>query len=210
MKLIKPQKPSETVKRRYSAEHLQFVPGIWVNEKYYWLYNSTEKVIYDESLIVRVKQEHIHSKIRFSKIIVSNHSHQEKDIKLMAMHYFPSIDQDHLTFVSPADNRIFHLNGEEVFLVNGKTADSGIHQYTTIPIWKAFTSHIWNSPQNGALKYQPMAKGPAASIFAMDLKVEQHGSIKANTWTITGAGRNEVISMEQALLKNRLAFPFEK
>ncbi|WP_462412223.1 hypothetical protein [Neobacillus sp. Marseille-QA0830] len=203
MKLIKPQKPIETSGRRSSVEHLHFVPGIWVNEKYYWLYNSTEKVIYDEALILNMKQEHIHSKIHLSKIIVSNHGNQDKDIKIMGMHYFPNIDQEHLTFISPTDKHIFHHNGEDVFLVNGQTADEGVSQYTTIPIWNAFTDQIWNSLETGSLKYQPMAKGPAVSIFALNLKVERHSTKKVNSWAIAGVSRNEVISMEQALLKKR-------
>ncbi|WP_042458397.1 hypothetical protein [Neobacillus dielmonensis] len=210
MKLMKPQQLTETSKRPYSAERLQFVPGVWVNGKYYWLYNSTEKIIYDEGLIIKVNQEHIHSKIRFSKIMVSNHSNREKEIKIMAMHYLPNIDPDHLVFVSPTDHHIFHHNGEDVFLVNGKTVEMGISQYTNMPIWNAFTDQIWNSLETGTLKYQPMAKGPAVSIFAMNLKLDKHATSKVTTWAISGTSRNEVVSMEQALLKNRLAFPGEK
>ncbi|MFK9093293.1 hypothetical protein ACJEBI_17650 [Bacillus salipaludis] len=210
MNLTELQKNQHIPKSQLPTEILQFVPGIWVNGKYLWLQNCTEKVIYDEELIMKVKQEQIHSKIRFSSIFVSNHSNQTKEIKILAMHHFLNVGQDHLTFVSPTDNQIFHHANKKVFLVNAQYQHSGMQEYTAIPLWNAYTDQIWSSLQNGSLKYQPMAKGSAASIFAMKISIAPHETSKMNTWTITGSSKNELISMEHALLKNILAFPVEK
>jgi hypothetical protein len=189
-------------KKPLPTDILQFVPGIWVNGKYLWLQNCTEKVIYDEELIMHVKQEQLHSKIWFSTIYVSNHSNQTKEITILAMHHFTNVGQDQLAFVSPTENRIFHHAKNKVFLVNGQYNKSGIKDYTTMPLWKAYTDQVWSSIQKGNLKYQPMAKGPAASIFAINMSIAPHETSKMNTWTVTGSSKNELISMEKALLKN--------
>lgn len=210
MNLTEQQKNILSSKRQFSMEALQFIPGIWVNGKYIWLQNSTEKVIYEEELIIKVKKEQIHSKIRFSSIYVSNHSRHKKEIKVLAMHHSSNVRQDSLTFISPSDNRIFHAMDGNVFLVNAKFDGSGLKEYTTMPQWNAYTDQIWSSLQTGNLKYLPMTGGPGASIFAMKMDIGSHETCKMNTWTILGSNKNEIISMEQALLKNTLAFPSEK
>jgi GH15 family glucan-1,4-alpha-glucosidase len=193
-----------------TTETLQFIPGIWVNGKYQWLQNGTEKIIYEEGITFRVKQEQVHSKIRFSSVYVGNHSNQLKEIKVLAMHHLSNVGRDHLTFFSPSDNRIFHHANKQVFLVNGQCQGTGIKDYTVMPLWSVYTDQIWASLQTGGLKYQPMAKGPAASIYAIKVVINPHETVKLNTWMISGSSKKELISMEQALLKNTLAFPFEK
>ncbi|WP_040208010.1 hypothetical protein [Neobacillus jeddahensis] len=183
------------------TETIQFVPGIWVNGKCLWLHNCTEKVIYDEELIFIVKQEQIHSKIRFSSLYVSNHSDQKKDINILAMHYFSNVGQDQLTFISPKDNHIFHHANNEILLVNGRSNKMGTKVCTVIPLWHAHTDQIWSSVDKGNLKYQPMAKGPAASIFAMKVSIAPRETGKMTTWTIAGSNKNDLLSMENALTK---------
>jgi hypothetical protein len=192
------------------VEQLQFVPGIWVNGQYFWMNSSMEKVIYEEELVVKVKQEQIHSKIRFSNIYVSNHSNREKEIKILVMHQYPNPSHEQLTFISPLDNRIFHLANKNVYMVNGQYEGKGLKEYTTMAQWNVFTDQIWNSLRKGTLKYQPMAKGLAASIFTIKMTIGPHQTNKVNTWAISGNNKSEVISLEQALLKNTLAFRFEK
>lgn len=75
----------------FVIEQLQLIPGIWVNGKVYWMQNCTEKVIYDEELVIKLKLEHIHSKISFAKIYISNHSKTTKEIKVLVMHHNPNL-----------------------------------------------------------------------------------------------------------------------
>jgi len=202
MNLIELQKNNLTSKSQLPIDILQFVPGIWVNGKYLWLQNCTEKVIYNEELIIKVKQEQIHSKIRFSSVYVSNHGNKTKEIKILGMHYFFNVGQDHLAFVSPIDHHIFHHVNKKVFLVNAQYNNSDLAEYTAMPLWSAHTDQIWGSLQKGTLKYQPMAKGPAASILAIKMSIAPHETSKMNTWAITGSNKNELMLMEKALLKN--------
>jgi hypothetical protein len=196
--------------RQSAIDQLEFVPGIWVNGKYYWMHNSSEKVIFEEELIIKVKLELIHSKIRFSSIYVSSHSVHPKEIKVLGMYYFSNVNQDHLAFISPTDKKIFHISKNNIFLVNAQFKGELLKEYTTVPVWSAYTDQIWSSVPAGTLKYQPMAKGPAASILAVKMTIHSRETCKLNSWTISGSNKNELLSMEQALLKNPLAFPFEK
>lgn len=195
------EKRNLSSKHQPSMEFLQFIPGIWVNGQYFWLCNQAEKVIYQEAIVVKVKQEQVHSKIRLSNVFVSNHGNEKKEIKLLGMYLSPNIHYNNLTFISPAESRIFHYVDQHVFLVNGIFNATGLKEYTTVPLWSAFTNRIWSSLANGSLQFQPMAKGPAASIFAMKMSLDPHMKNKMSTWSITGSRKSELVSLEQALLK---------
>ncbi|WHY65716.1 hypothetical protein [Neobacillus sp. SuZ13] len=182
-------------------ETLQFIPGLWVNGKYFWLQDCKEKVLHNEEIIIKVKQEQPHSKIRYSSVFISNHSKEKKEIKLLAMHYYPLVIQDNLVFVSPTDKRIFHHANNNIYLVNGEHNGVGMKEYTAMQQWKVFTDQIWSSLQKGSLNYLPMAKTPASSIFSIKMSLGPHEIGKMNTWTITGSNKNELLSMEQALIK---------
>lgn len=210
MNQTEPVKNKQSPVLHASDDQLQFFPGIWVDGKYFWLQNSNEKVFYDEELVIKVKQEPIHSKIRFSSVYVSNHGQHAKEIKILAMYHYPHVSREQLTFVSPSENRIFHLVNNNVYMVNGQYREVGIKECTAMPQWNVFTDKIWSSLKKGSLMYQPMAKGLASSIFTIKMTINPHETNKMNTWVINGTSKNEVISLEQVLLKNTLAIPSEK
>ncbi|MEO2074457.1 MAG: hypothetical protein ABGX20_03590 [Bacillus sp. (in: firmicutes)] len=202
MNLIEDQNIEDTSRSHQSFDTLLFIPGLWINGKYHWMQNCTEKVLYDEELTIKVKHNQVHSKIRVTHIFVSNHSNNVKEVKVLAMHHFSNVGKDNLTFVSPMDNRIFHHANRQVYLVNGHYKGLELKEYTAMPLWNTYTDQIWNSLLTGTLKYQPMAKGPAASIFAMKMLLQPHETARMNTWTITGSSKNELIGMEEVLIKN--------
>ncbi|WP_144563190.1 hypothetical protein [Neobacillus bataviensis] len=184
-----------------AMDSLHLIPGIWVNGKYFWLQDTMEKVIYDEELVIKVKKEQIHSKICLSNVSVNNHSHKTKQIHFLAMHHFLNVGQDNLTFLSPVENHIIHHAKTQVYLVNGHCNHASMKEYTAVPMRNAYTDRIWSSIEKGSLKYQPMAKGPAASIFKMTTSIGPHQTRKMDTWTISGSSKNELILLEKALLK---------
>jgi GH15 family glucan-1,4-alpha-glucosidase len=189
---------------------LHYTPGIWVNGKNYWLQTSMEKIMYEEGMTVSVKPEQIHSSIRINHIHVTNHTNHTKQVKVLSMHHHSRISQEHFTFVSPKDQVIFHLADKEVYLVNGKFDGQGLHEYTVQPYWNVFTEKIWDCQNKGNLKYQPMAKGAAASITSLKAEINPHETIKLTTWMIKGSNKRDVVKLNQTLFKNTLAFPFEK
>jgi hypothetical protein len=187
--------------RHSSAPQLNYTPGIWVNGKYAWIQNCSEKILYEDQIILKVKQEQIHSKIQLNHVFVSNHSRKTKKVKILALHHHSQISQDHFTFASPRDQVIFHYNQEEMFLVNGQFRGAGMKEYTIHPYWNVLTDKIWSCLDKGCLKYQPMAKGPAASIFTIEPEVKPHETIKLSTWVIKGENKRELMGLNQALLR---------
>lgn len=196
---------------RYSQiEQLEYIPGLWINGKTYWLQDSAEKVIYDESVIMNVKQEEIHSKIHLFHHFLSNHSSEKKIIKVLGMHHYSNMLKDQFTFSAPSENVIFHHIAPHLYLVNGQCDGVGIKEYTIQPFWNLFTDQMWSSQEKGCLKFQPLAKGHCASVMAMCLTLNPHETVKLSTWNIKGNTKNEILSLNHALLKNRLAFQSEK
>jgi hypothetical protein len=189
---------------------LHYTPGIWVNGNYYWLQNNREKIMVEEGITINVKEEQVHSNIQMNQIYVTNHTNQRKEVKILSMHHHSRISPEHFTFVSPKDKVIFHIANKEVFLVKGQCNGKSMNEYTIQPYWNVFTDRIWSSKEKGHLKYQPLAKGAAASIFTMKAEIDARKTIKLHSWMIRGNSKQEIIQLDKALLKNTLAFPFEK
>jgi hypothetical protein len=191
-------------------DHLLYTPGLWIDGRMRWFKNGDEKLIFEEEVTVNSKKVHVHSKVYFYSLYISNHSQNEKNVKVVTMHQHPNAERDHLAFVSPSENVIFHLTNNKVFLVNGNCDGDGLKQYTIQPPWSIYSDQIWSNLQKGSLKYQPLNKGGAISLFSIDMNIPPKTTGKANTWIITGESKNELIKLDQLLLKNRLAFPFKK
>jgi hypothetical protein len=194
----------------YFLPQLQLVIGIWINGQTYWLHNQSEKIITNEKLTVKIKQENIFSKIRNSHILMTNHDQLEKNVKIVLMHRYIHASKDHLAFISPTDQVIFHLANKKVFLVNGKCEGQAIQQATIQPFWSINSGYMWSCENKGTLKYQPMAKGIAVSMFTFNLSIPSHETRMASTWTIQGEAKSELLNVNEALLKNTLAFPLKK
>jgi hypothetical protein len=194
----------------YFLPQLQLVIGIWINGQTYWLHNQSEKIITNEKLTVKIKQENIFSKIRNSHILMTNHDQLEKNVKIVLMHRYTLASKDHLAFISPTDQVIFHLANKKVFLINGKCEGQAIQQATIQPFWSINTGYMWSCENKGTLKYQPMAKGIAVSMFTFNLSIPSHETRMASTWTIQGEAKSELLNVNEALLKNTLAFPLKK
>jgi hypothetical protein len=188
--------------------HLQTVIGLWVNGNTYWLFNQTEKIMTKEKLTVKVKHEHTFSKVRHSHIYITNHSTEEIQVKLILKHQYNRASRDHLSFVSPSEKVIFHLADKKVFLVNGQFEDQSIQQATIQPYWNMNTNQIWNCPNKGVLRYQPMSKGLAISLFTFHMCIPPNVTKNASTWTIQGESKAELLNVNRTLLKKHTSISF--
>lgn len=200
IKLTEVEKIDEVSFALSKAEPLSFIPGIWVNGKSIWLQGVREKVLYEEQLTVRVTLERTHSKIYYYRLFVSNHGSQTKNIKVLAAYHHPKLVEKQFTFASPTDRVAFHLINQDVYMVNGQCRGSGIKEYSIQPYWDLMSNQIWNCQEQGTLKYQPMVKGPAASIFALDVTIQAHATEKVNTWVVQGKSKQEVTLLNQMLV----------
>lgn len=180
--------------------------GIWIDGKIFWVKNGTEKLLPDQSLSIRINQRDIHSKIKLLDIFVTNHNEKIRDIKVIVMHSFERFAHDDLTFFSPKEKVIYHLAKRSMFLVNGLINNSFMHEYTVQPIWNIYTEMFWDCKHQGTFKYQPMSHGPSNSLFALNMKLTGSNTSRANAWMITGNTKEELLSLNQAVLKKHTSF----
>lgn len=200
----------ENVERIMHRQPLIFTPGLWIKGKVHWLGDSTEKLLPLEDLSIKMKQANIHSKIEFYDIFVTNHSKTVKEAKLILMQRHPESANDHFSFVSPNENVIFHFADKQIYLVNGMNSCGKMKQRTVQPIWNVGTDRLWSCQESGVLNYQPMAKGAAASIYALDVQMGPRETQKSSCWMIEGTEKKTINHLNQMLLKNTLAFPDKK
>ncbi|AYA77028.1 hypothetical protein DOE78_17170 [Bacillus sp. Y1] len=176
------------------------IPGIWIGGNMHWISNGHEKLISSESISIHVKEESIHSKVRLFQVYVRNHNEVEKNMKLVFMSRHHEVATEHLSFVSPLEKVIFHHSGEKMFLVNGRSEEGTIQQ-TVQPLWNIPTEQIWADQTKGILKYQPMGKGAAASIFTLDLTIPAQTFKKGTAWVIQGTEKNLLLHLNDTILK---------
>jgi len=192
------------------VEKLAMATGLWTSGKVYWSCDRTEFVLMKEEISLKIFVEQPHSKITVLNYFVCNHGKAEKQAKLLAMQYGHSFLKEHFAFVSPADEIVFHLMGKHIFLVDGRSDRDGKWELTVVPSWHNCMDVIWGNKEKGALKYNPTAKGNPASILSSDIIIPPGNTVRASTWMISGMDKNELLTLNKALLKNRLAIPKEK
>ncbi|PLR89488.1 hypothetical protein [Bacillus sp. T33-2] len=191
----------DKIQKYVEREPLVTTPCLWLAGKAYWVNNNFERLIIKEGLSIKIKQEHIHSKIRLSDMYITNHNDCRKELKLIVMHQYAVASNDHFTFVSPTDKVIFHFANSQVFLVNGVASREKIQQSTVQPVWNVKTDNLWSCRENGHLKYQPMAKGLAASLYSIQLSIPACKTVKSSNWVIQGSAKDELLELNKAVLK---------
>lgn len=204
------EKEVESDSFTYTGTSLVTTPGIWVDGKTYWVKNGFEKLITEAGISIHMKEEPIHSKIKFYEAYITNHNNQYMELKLLFKHHLQYATKEHFTFVAPTENVIFHVADPTIYLVNGQSNGYMMNQMTVQPFWNIHTNLIWSCEEKGSLKYQPMSKGVAVSVMAVDMKIPPKQTGKGHSWVIKGNSKKDLIQLNDAILKNTLAFPFKK
>lgn len=176
--------------------------AIWTEEKTHWMMNTREKLLVEEGLTIKMVDKQIHSQIRHSNISVKNHTSIQRPIKLLVIHHFSEIMKGQFCFIAPTDQVIYHLAHQQIHLVSGFCKGASIQQATVQPIWNVHSDLFWKCSQRGILKYQPMAKGPAASIFVLDLILGPQETERAAAWIISSKTKEDAIALNEVVLKN--------
>ncbi|TRZ37583.1 hypothetical protein CEQ21_19240 [Niallia circulans] len=196
------QSDFQNVDKEMTRGKLVNTPGLWINGKICWLQNGYEKILPEYSVSVHVKSVQKHSKVQYNEIYVRNHSKENIEVKVLLLSHFSKSDQNHLAFVSPTDNVIFHSVEDQLILVNGEFNGSSLEQRTVQPIWNVHTDLIWKNQDNGSLKYLPMGKGGYVSICSLHMNLAPQTSNMGRTWTIYGNNKEVIMDLNQILLKN--------
>ncbi|AIE60736.1 hypothetical protein [Bacillus methanolicus] len=180
---------------------LKMTPGLWIEGKTYWAQHDFGAFISEKEVSFEIKRTNLQSEICLYDIMVTNHSMEVKEVKLLMMYSDESKSNDQLAFVSPSEKVIFHHVDKKLYLINGKTNGNGMETTTVQPIWTVPAENIWSCEKKGILRYQPLAKGAVASIFSLNLILQGHETKQGSSWVIYGVDRKKLINLNNALLK---------
>ncbi|WP_141770157.1 hypothetical protein [Bacillus massilinigeriensis] len=193
----------KTVDSSVLKNELITTAGLWIDGKAFWLKTGTEKLLIDESMSIQLKKENIHSKIHFFEIYLTNHSSVDRRALLLFMHQHQEATRDHFSFISPSENVIYHLANNRVYLVNGQINGNAEGQRTVQPYWNFYNDLIWSNLEKGVLKYNPMTKGAAVSIFSLETIIPPNKTIKGSSWVIMDDKKLKLERLNKAFLKKR-------
>lgn len=189
---------------------LRMIPGLWIDGVTYWLDNGLEKTLHEIGLSIHVKELPIHSKVRFYKIYVTNHYPLARKIKVLLQYKHDTHSREHVSFVSPVDNIVYHLADQTVYLANGFMEKEKIKECTIQNYWNIHTDNMWACAKSGKLKYVPMLKGNAVSLYTKELQFSGRQTYEGESWIISGESKKDLLNLNSVLLKNTLAFQTKK
>jgi hypothetical protein len=182
---------------------LRMIPGLWIDGKTYWMENGFKELFPEENISVHVKRDNVHSKISFFRSYITNHDDKPRNVKLLIQHKHEYSSREHFSFISPAENVIFHMADSKVFLVNGQLNGKKMAECSIQPYWNLYSDQIWKCRNKGILRYHPMVKGNAISIFVFNVGFEGKGTVEAESWIVSGDSKSELLRYNQLLLKKR-------
>jgi hypothetical protein len=175
--------------------------GVWIDGKTYWLKNEEEKFLVQEGISIKVTKESLHSEINYFNFLIMNHEQTPQKVKLLIMHHHKHPTKEHFSFISPTDKVIYHFADQMIYLVNGRPAGNGISECTIQPQWNVLSEVFWSSRDHGTLKYMPMLKGSAISIYALTHELDGGEMQKCNSWVISGNNKEELMQLNSSILK---------
>ncbi|MBN6888869.1 hypothetical protein ACUXCC_003838 [Cytobacillus horneckiae] len=201
---------SEQFSDPFLKEKLTLSIGLCMDGKMHWLQSGNEMLLAGQGISIRMKKKEIHSKIRFTKFYVSNHFQQKRNIKLFIAHRHTYPTRNHISFISPLENIIYHIAENQMFLVNGHMNGKFMKECTVHPYWNVSTDNIWTENKQSVLQYMPMVKGNAVSIYAHEVEFTGKETLEGETWFISDSSKKQLIEVNESLLKNILAIQTEK
>lgn len=185
------------------------IPGIWIDGKTYWLESGKDELNLAEGICLYMKEEHVHKDIRMLNVYITNQSFCSLQAKLLFQYWKQTVNE-HLSFISPSENVIYHIENEAMHLIDGYCFGSIKRSRSSQPLWNIDHDEIWECSQSGILKYYPMTNGNPVSIQTFDLDIKENRTCLGKSWIISGQNELEMLKLNTELLKNTLAIAGEK
>ncbi|WP_102274561.1 hypothetical protein [Cytobacillus massiliigabonensis] len=201
---------TETCVQSYSKNHtliagLHVIPGIWVNGSTYWMKQGKAELFLEEGISLHLKQDYDLHNAQLSSFEVINHRDHPKTVKVLFQHRTQYWDNNHVSFISPTENAVFHMADEQVHLVNGCIGKGEVRKtYTVQPLWNIYKNRIWDCLESGKIQYRPMAKGNVVSLLIYDYQFMGKGTFEGETWVINGNDEAELIHLNSSFLKKKI------
>lgn len=182
------------------VQGIEVIPGIWMNGKTYWFKPEVETIIPEEGISVYMKKEENTSSLQLYRTIITNYRASKAHVKLLIQNRHLQCSQ-HFSFISPFEKVAFHLDNQLVYLANGYCQEKTNGASTIQPLKNVFDDTIWTCAEKGYLKYNPMGKEDAVSLFLYEYNFRGKEALEGKSWVISGDNEEELIKLNASLLK---------
>lgn len=184
---------------------LHVIPGIWVNGKTYWMKQGKDKILLEEGISLNLKQEYSLDNTQIFSFELTNHRDHPESVKVLLQHRSQYWDNDHVSFISPLENAVFHLADNQLHLVNGYIGKGEVRKTCTVqPLWNIYKNRYWDCLESGKIQYRPIAKGNVVSLLIYDYHFMGKGAFEGETWILNGNNEAELINLNSVLLKREI------
>lgn len=191
-------------KQQALIDGLHIIPGIWVNGKTYWRKQGKDDLL-EEGISLHLKQEYSQNHTQLFSFEVINHRDRPESVKVLFQHRSQYWANDHVSFISPLENAIFHMADDQVHLVNGCIGKGEVRKTCTVqPLWNIYKNIIWDCQASGKVQYRPMAKGNVVSLLIYDYQFMGKGRFEGETWVLNGRSEAELIQLNSSLLSGKI------
>ena len=191
-------------KQQALIDGLLVIPGIWVSGKTYWMKQGKKELSLEEGISLHLKQEYDQNHTQLFSFELTNHHDHPESVKVLFQHRSQYWDNEHVSFISPTEDAVFHMGADQVHLVNGCMGKGEVRKMCTIqPLWNIYKNRIWDCLESGKIQYRPMAKGNVVSLLIYDYHFLGKGTFAGETWVINGKNDAELIHLNSSLLTGK-------
>jgi glucoamylase len=197
--------------------------GVWVDGQFWWLANNPDwnctchfqkstmigETIYSNHnlglTLSYIDAVDTNKNIFLRKIVIRNHSHQEREVRLFFGQEF-LVGEHRLAntaFYDPESKSVLHYKGRRVFLINGMDENnhSGLHDYT-IGVWGFHGKDgTYHDAEDGILGKNPVDHGPTDSVVSLNCKVLAESEQEMHYWIAVGESVEEVNKLNRRVLR---------
>ncbi|MGG1661641.1 glycoside hydrolase family 15 protein [Brevibacillus sp. NRS-1366] len=193
--------------------------GVWVQGRFSWVDEDgwKRKLGYGpESLVTDVHAHHEHlglslriadgvhqrDPIYLKKVHVRNHAGEAREVRLFFNHDF-SLNETEVgdtAVFDPNLRTVYHYKRNVYIMINGKTAEAGIDQYSTGIKRFNYAEGTWRDAEDGLLSGNPIAQGSVDSTVSFRLMLQPQEEKTLHYWICVGDSYEAVKALNQYVL----------
>jgi GH15 family glucan-1,4-alpha-glucosidase len=195
--------------------------GIWVQGRFSWLDEDGWKrsLAYGkESLVTDVHAHHEHlglslriadgvhqrDPIYLKKVRLRNHTSETREVRLFFNHDF-SLNETEVgdtAVFDPLLRTVYHYKRNVYIMVNGRTSEGGIDQYSVGIKRFNYAEGTWRDAEDGLLAGNAIAQGSVDSTISFRLMLGPHEEKDLDYWMCIGDSYTAVKTLNQYVLDN--------
>ncbi|WP_071460131.1 hypothetical protein [Bacillus massilinigeriensis] len=173
------------------------IPCIWHNGNLHWVLENNF-YIREAGVSIQYEKVEMLPDVNFYEIIISGESNMGMSGKLIIMHRHKLLGNKGFAFLSPAENVIFHLDNQFVYLVDSDDSTGRIRQSTVLPWSIVKKGNIWGTKQQESLLYQPLGQGDVASLQVFDFNFKEEHPVIFHTWCTRGKDKDSLLKINRS------------